>query len=253
MAEVLAAPSGSWRAGARDARRSRAGPGPAAFASSAALHLLVVALIWWSRAALQRFPEFVVYELTLVEPPPAEAGEPVPAPPAPPGRPVVDRPAPEPAREAPPPPELRRTEAQPVRDTRRPEPRPRERQAEAAKPRGPSPSPHAREAGAGLNVRMEGVHTDYPEYFGNIVRQLTRYFRWRGEGEWEAEVAFIIHRDGSVTDLHWVRRSGNLAFDLEALGAVESAGRDRAFGPLPDGFPADRLPVSFYFSPAGSP
>lgn len=248
MAEVLAAVSGSgrWRAPGR----SRTGPGRAAFVSSAALHLLVLALIWWSRGALQRFPEFVVYELTLVEPPPAEAGEPVPAPPA---RPVVDRPELEPAREAPPPPEVKRREPEPVRDTRRPEARPPERKAEAEEPRGEGARPDAREAGEGLNVRLEGVRTEYPEYFENIVRQLTRYFRWRGEGAWEAEVAFVIHRDGNVTDIRWVRRSGNLAFDLEAMGAVESAGRDRAFGPLPGGFSADRLPVSFYFSPAGSP
>jgi hypothetical protein len=30
---------------------------------------------------------------------------------------------------------------------------------------------------------------------------------------------------------------------------VEAAGERRAFGPLPDGYPADVLPVSFYFTP----
>lgn len=233
------------------ADRSRGRPGTVSFVASAALHLLVLLLLWWSPGAFAGIPEFVVYELTLVEPPPAELGESAPAPPE---RPVVDRPEPEPEREAPPPPEVRRKEPAPrAKDTREPEPKPKEERKATEKPRGEEPKPEARAAGEGLNVRMEGLRTDYPEYFGHIVRQLNRYFRWRGEGEWEAEVAFVIHRDGSVSDIRWVRRSGNFTFDLEAMGSVESAGRDRSFGPLPDGFPADRLPVSFYFKPLGSP
>jgi hypothetical protein len=31
---------------------------------------------------------------------------------------------------------------------------------------------------------------------------------------------------------------------------VEQAGLNKAFGPLPRAYPADRLPVSFYFRPA---
>jgi hypothetical protein len=46
-----------------------------------------------------------------------------------------------------------------------------------------------------------------------------------------------------------VTRSGSFAFDLDAQGAVEAAGNARAFGPLPDGWEADVLPVSFYFKP----
>ena len=42
-----------------------------------------------------------------------------------------------------------------------------------------------------------------------------------------------------------MKRSGNYAFDLEARGAIESAGTAKAFGPLPGGFKADVLPVSF--------
>ena len=64
----------------------------------------------------------------------------------------------------------------------------------------------------------------------------------------EAEVSFFVHRDGSVTDLQFIRRSGNFAFDLEAQGAVEEAGTFKAFGMLPDGWTADVLFVRFYFS-----
>jgi TonB family protein len=65
----------------------------------------------------------------------------------------------------------------------------------------------------------------------------------------QADIAFLIHRDGSVSDVRVVRRSGNFAFDLEARGAVEAAGKAGAFGRLPDGFRDDVLPVTFSFDP----
>ena len=58
-----------------------------------------------------------------------------------------------------------------------------------------------------------------------------------------------MHRDGSVTGLQFIHRSGSFVFDLEAQGAVEAAARANAFGALPDGYGADALPVSFFFSP----
>jgi outer membrane biosynthesis protein TonB len=60
---------------------------------------------------------------------------------------------------------------------------------------------------------------------------------------------FLIHRDGSVTNLRFIKRSGSYPFDLEAQGAVEAAGTARAFGALPEGFEEDVLPVSFSFDP----
>lgn len=52
-----------------------------------------------------------------------------------------------------------------------------------------------------------------------------------------------------MSGLQFIRRSGSFAFDLEAQGAVEAAGRAGAFGPLPTGYGPDVLPVSFFFSP----
>ncbi|HXM38151.1 MAG TPA: energy transducer TonB [Gemmatimonadales bacterium] len=98
-------------------------------------------------------------------------------------------------------------------------------------------------------VSTEGVAFPFPEYLQNIVSQVLR--RWQRPGQstpLEAEVSFFVHRDGSVTDLQFIRRSGNFAFDLEAQGAVEEAGRFRSFGTLPDGWTADVLFVRFYFS-----
>jgi periplasmic protein TonB len=98
-------------------------------------------------------------------------------------------------------------------------------------------------------VSTEGVAFPFPEYLQNIVSQVLR--RWQRPAQstpLEAEVSFFVHRDGSVTDLQFIRRSGNFAFDLEAQGAVEEAGRFRAFGTLPDGWQSDVLFVRFYFS-----
>lgn len=98
-------------------------------------------------------------------------------------------------------------------------------------------------------VSTEGVEFPFPEYLQNVVAQVLR--RWQRPLQstpLEAEVSFFVHRDGSVTDLQFVRRSGNFGFDLEAQGAVEEAGRLKAFGVLPEGWPADVLFVRFYFS-----
>lgn len=100
------------------------------------------------------------------------------------------------------------------------------------------------------NVRSEGIEFPFPGYLNNIVRQIALNFKPRNPtAKLRAEVTFLIHRDGSVSDLKFVKRSGNYAFDLEAQSAVEAAARARSFGPLPGGFPDDALPVFFSFDP----
>ncbi|MFB6368032.1 MAG: TonB C-terminal domain-containing protein, partial [Gemmatimonadota bacterium] len=100
------------------------------------------------------------------------------------------------------------------------------------------------------NVQIEGKAFPFPDYLNNIVNQIRRH--WRpptGKEHLRAELSFVITRDGSVENIEWIQRSGNLAFDLEARGAIETAGRKRAFGPLPEAYPRDRLRVTFYFDP----
>jgi protein TonB len=99
-------------------------------------------------------------------------------------------------------------------------------------------------------VRSDGIEFPFPGYLNNIVRQIALNFKPRNPGaRLKAEVRFLIHRDGSVSDLTFIRRSGNFSFDLEAQGAVEAAASARRFGPLPDGFTDDVLPVVFSFDP----
>ncbi len=108
------------------------------------------------------------------------------------------------------------------------------------------------EGGAGTdvtNVRTEGIAFPFPGYLENIVRQIQLRFKPRNAGNLVTEVVFLIRRDGSVHELQVQRRSGSLAFDLEAQGAVEAVAAARAFGPLPAGWGDDVLRVIFTFEP----
>jgi TonB family protein len=117
----------------------------------------------------------------------------------------------------------------------------------AAQPPNPGATP-----GTGTdveNVRVEGVAFPFPEYLRNIMNQIFR--RWaRPVGvSLSAEVSFTILRDGTVRNIKVTRSSRVYSFDLEAQGAVEQAGADGAFGPLPQGWPTELLNVAFLFTP----
>lgn len=99
------------------------------------------------------------------------------------------------------------------------------------------------------NVRTEGMAFPFPQYLNNIVNQIALRFKPANPGALSAEVFFLVRRDGSIAGFRFVRRSGSYAFDLEAQGAVEAAGRSGSFGALPDGFSDDVLPVTFSFDP----
>ena len=102
-----------------------------------------------------------------------------------------------------------------------------------------------------LNVQTEGARFVDPEYANNIVRQINRYWRPPDTARpLEAEIRFVINRSGEVSDVEWLRRSGDASFDLEARGAIEAAARANVFGELPSAFPFDELQVSFFFDPS---
>jgi protein TonB len=174
-------------------------------------------------------------------PPPEEKPPPTPSktPPAPVEKPapVVPKPAkPKPTTPTPKPPAPAETEREPSPKT--------------AAPAEPAPGETPSTGTDVATIKTPGLAFPYPEYLRNIVNQV--YQRWDRSSAKQsnfAEVSFLILRDGSVRDIHFVTRSGSFAFDLDAQGAVEAAGNARAFGPLPDGWEADVLPVSFYFQP----
>lgn len=122
-----------------------------------------------------------------------------------------------------------------------------------------APSANAPAAGGGpaggrgadvATVRTEGIEFPYPGYLNNIVRQIALRFDPSDRGPTlRAEVMFLLHRDGTISNLRFVKRSGVYGFDLEAQGAIEAAAGAHAFGPLPAGFSDDVLPVIFSFDP----
>ncbi|MDQ2666853.1 MAG: TonB C-terminal domain-containing protein [Gemmatimonadota bacterium] len=97
------------------------------------------------------------------------------------------------------------------------------------------------------NVKADGIAFPYPVYLANIVRQIALNFKPSARGALTAEVSFMIRRDGTVAGARLTRRSSVYSFDQDALAAIELA--SRAFGPLPDGFSDDVLPVVFSFDP----
>ena len=233
-----------------------------ALAGSAALHGLVVLTFLLAGASHHRraLPPF--YRVSLVAPPgvPATASVPAPAAGAP-AKPAPPKPAParSRARAPAPKPAPAREPAVPLAKpapAKPPPPTPNLQPPAAARPAPAAPTqpvgvpggtPGANDA---ATIKTEGVEFPFPGYLQNLVSQV--YRRWRptpSNASLDAEVFFFVHRDGSVTGLQFIKRSGSFAFDLEAQGAIEAAARASAFGQLPAGYGADVLPVSFYFNP----
>ena len=219
--------------------RVKTKPSGGAIIGSVVLHVLLIAAV--AIAAIEKSSdtiEYKVYRVDLYSPPPQELGEP--APPKP--QPAIVRPDP------PKPSEVKE-------NTPAPKPQPKKPvstgtgKSDVAK--GRNPDPKSLVGGEGLDVHMEGEEFPYPEYLENIIIQLNRYFRWSGAANLETKVGFEIMRDGSVRRIRVMQKSGNINFDLEAVSAIEQAGKRGAFGPLPRGWVNDRLPVAFSFLPPG--
>lgn len=225
------------RRGGRAERQRGAG---LAFAGTLAVHVLTVVGFGLARPD-GRAHVTPVYNVQLVaapEPEPAARKAPE----------VVERPAEQPA-----PPAKKPPPRSPVAKTPPPAPQPEVKREPAPRTNpaeGPAPGVQPSTGTDVATVKTAGVDFAYPEYLRNLVGQI--YRRWQrpvGNVPLKAEVLFLVHRDGTVSDLQFISRSGSFTFDLEAQGAIESAGNSRAFGQLPEGYPADVLPVNFFFNP----
>ena len=217
-------------------------PGRIAVTGSVVMHVLLVGgMLAGSMVNGANDPiEYKVYKVDLYSPPPQELGEPEPPKP----QPAIVRPEP--------PKETVVKEKTPAPPKPQPKPKPVATgtgKSDVAK--GKNPDPKSLVGGEGVDVHMEGEDFPYPEYPSNIILQLNRYFRWDGAPNLEAKVGFEIMRDGTVRRIRVIQKSGNINFDLEAVSAIEQAGKRGAFGPLPKGWVNDRLPVSFSFLPPG--
>lgn len=209
-------------------------------AGTVAVHALAALFFIASAADARKTapPTYRVHLVAAPEPTPEERKAP----------PAVDRPAeekPAPAPKAPTPKStVSKAAPPPVADNTKREAAPR-----TTPNAQPLPGERPSTGSDPLTVSTEGVEFPFPEYTNNIIVQIAK--RWQRPYQstpLEAEVSFFVHRDGSVSGMQFVRRSGSFAFDLEAQGAVEEAGRFKVFGPLPDGWKSDVLFVRFYFS-----
>lgn len=219
-------------------------PDRRAVLGSVAFHASLLLALWGFTAIQADIPEFEVYRVKLYSPPPQ-----------------VEAPAPEPVAVRTPIQTPRTVERiqEPPPSTPQPTPKPQtveEPPPEQPKPKEPEPiaGPGAKPdspGGENIDVNLEGQDFPYPEYLQNIILQLQRYFRWSGSPNLANQVMFYVQRDGTVGGIQVLQRSGDINFDLQAVNAVEQAGRRGAFGPLPDGWVQDRLWVRFRFLPPG--
>jgi outer membrane biosynthesis protein TonB len=240
-------------------RRRGGGPGRDSLLKSVGFHTVVLVGAF---VATLRAPEpatFISYEIEIVSPPPQQAEqEDTPAPES--EELEIERPDEAPEPEAPedavplPEAEPERTPPDPEPEETPPEPEPRPEPEETPPAATEAPEEESEVSGEDIEVRMEGLRRDFPEYYANIVRQIQRCFRPpQGLPRGLTTVLyFVIRPDGTVTDLRFVEQSGNPDLDFEALGAVgDCAGRDGRFGPLPEDLPYERLPIQFEFRPSG--
>jgi protein TonB len=229
--------------GARPAPRSLAGP----IGASALLHAAVILpLLLVHAASSGSMPQ--MYKVELIAAPPGERAAGV----------VSSAPAPAVPTKAPP--KAITKETKPVKTAAKTKKVPQAVVQATPKlaTKQEAPAKDAPKAGGGAEggkgtdvqgIKTEGIDFPYPGYLQNVVRQIALNFSPKGNvGALRAEVFFMIGRDGKVTGFKFLSRSGNLAFDLEAQGAVDAAWR--AFGPLPKAYPDDILPVVFSFDPS---
>jgi outer membrane biosynthesis protein TonB len=224
--------------------RRKERPGRTQLFASAGVHVVAVVVAWSAQVSHPDPNAFETFQVTLVSPPPSQvAPEPEPVVRE---EVVVETPEPPPVEK--PPPVVEETPRVEQKPTPTPTPTPPPPEPEPVEAGTPEPSETV--SGEDLNIRMEGLRRDFPEYYGNIIRQIQRCFEYRGEGRLETSVIFYISRDGRVDggSIDFYQRSGNVNFDYAAMGAVECAGAGR-FGPLPEDLGLDRLPILFTFTP----
>jgi protein TonB len=207
------------------------------------VHAAALSFLFSQAGSSTRMPPAYAVELVAAPAPAPKqrlAREAVPTPP-PEEKPAPVKPPPKPVKKPVPVPKA----APPKETTREPPPK-------TAAPVTPAPGETPSTGTDVATIKTPGLQFPFPEYLRNIVTQV--YKNWDRESARQssfAEISFLILRDGSVREIHFVTRSGSFAFDLGAQGAIEAAGNARSFGPLPDGWEADVLPVSFYFKPSG--
>ncbi len=243
---------------ARDAQRSLTGP----MGISALFHVSVVLIVAWTVRPEVRVPLPPIYKVNIIAAPPGPRAigevKSGPAPDVPADAPVPKSREVAPAADVAPtvakkaaPAAAKPTKATPTSSTAA-KATPNASTGAKASPNTPAPKAGGGpKGGTGADVatiQTDGIEFPFPNYLNNIVRQIALNFKPKNPNSpLRAQVSFLIRRDGTVADIKVVTKSGSFSFDLEARGAIEKAGK--SFGPLPNGFEEDVLPIVFSFDP----
>lgn len=230
------------------------------FLGSLAVHGAVVVLALILSLGEPEQIEFMTFQVDIVAAPPEQVRD-TPVPPT--EEIVVETPNPTP----PPQPEV--TTPPPVVEDVVPDPEPDPTPPEPdPTPPEPDPVPEVRDdppaaaaepeedtelSAAEVTIRMQGIQRDFPVYYRNIQTQIERCFRPPpGVNGVETTIYFEIRPNGRSAEERFEARSGNSSFDFEALRAIaDCAGRNAAFGPLPEDWQYERMPILFTFRPRG--
>jgi outer membrane biosynthesis protein TonB len=234
-----------------DPRRPGRGPVLASFA----LHVVLLVVTWILQQGVRDVVEYDTYQVEIVtmgDPAEFEAAAPEP-PVVAPAQEILPEPEAEP--EPPPPDPEPDVVPEPEPEVRRePEPEPPPAPRPETPPVVEQPPVTAETSTAEMNVRMEGLQRDFPEYYARITARIDACFRPTGSPAGTVVLRFEIRDDGTISSssIRVHSRSGNLTLDIQAVGAVECAGRGQ-LGPLPDDLNSEVLPVQFTFSPGRGP
>jgi outer membrane biosynthesis protein TonB len=211
--------------------------------ASLLLHVAIIGAFLFLKPA--QHVSMPVYRVTLVAAPAGErAAGVVDAP-----KPAANKPVPPRPREAPPKASTKRTPASVKPTTTAPPPTtPVKRTPEAPKAGGGATGGKGTDL---LDLDLDGREFPFPTYLTNIVNQIRKYFTWTGSQAYRADVQFFIRRDGSVADIRTLASNTSASYEFKKMaeGAIEAAGKMHGFGPLPEGFADDVLPVTFSFDP----
>jgi len=249
-------------------RHDKEQPPRAALIGSVTVHGVLLALMVLLSLSSPPDIQWETFEVEFVSLAPTEVAE-VDAPAVQPEELEIDTPDPEPIEEPPPLPDPDATpvETEPPPDSVQPQPeeKPEEEVTTPTDSTVTEPTPATRtdstetetqEDGEDIVVRMEGLRRDFPQYYGNIIRQIERCFRPPNTGRRDLETVlyFVIQADGMVSEVpRYVQRSGVPAYDAQARASImDCAGKGR-FGPLPEDLRYERLPIQFKFTSGGDP
>lgn len=221
---------------------------------SLVLHGLVVGLVWgWPKLFAESPREFEFVSMVFVPPTALGAEEPPPPPPPPPEVTPTETPPPEPEPVKAPEPVI---EDVPVLKTEKKDPKP-EPPPPAPAPPPPAPPPPQDppkrrgnlfgnplgSTSESTTLGVEDPNFTYSYYLDRVRAQISRqWLRPPVGGEIEqALVHFRIQRDGALTELRLVQKSGSERFDQAALLAVKAAA---PLPPLPKGYKEDSLGIN---------